>query len=114
MYWLCLWSYSPRRASRVGGTHSWSRHVRGQACRWIFQQNYHSGNGYLWVEVQGLCHVVFTVRQLISRQNPRLIADEYASHGYYTLIPDLFQGDSIPMWILKSRDPTSKISFTEK
>jgi dienelactone hydrolase len=27
----------------------------------------------------------------------KLIADDFASRGYLTLIPDLFEGDAVPM-----------------
>ena len=30
-------------------------------------------------------------------QNSKLMADQYAANGYYTLIPDLFDGDAIPV-----------------
>jgi len=30
-------------------------------------------------------------------QNSQLIADQFAANGYYTLIPDLFNGDPIPL-----------------
>ena len=32
--------------------------------------------------------------------NSRLLADELASHGFYVLIPDIFQGDSLDHSIL--------------
>lgn len=28
--------------------------------------------------------------------NTRLIADEFAKHGFLTVVPDLFQGDALP------------------
>lgn len=30
-------------------------------------------------------------------QNSQLMADQYAANGYYTIIPDLFNGDPIPL-----------------
>lgn len=30
-------------------------------------------------------------------QNSKLMADQFASNGYYTLLPDLFDGDPIPV-----------------
>lgn len=40
--------------------------------------------------------------------NTRLLADEYASHGFRVLIPDLFDGAELPQWTLSSRDPVNE------
>ncbi|KAI0712480.1 alpha/beta-hydrolase [Earliella scabrosa] len=37
--------------------------------------------------------------------NTRLLADEYASHGFRVVIPDLFNGYELPQWTLAARDP---------
>ncbi|KAK7033096.1 protein AIM2 [Favolaschia claudopus] len=40
--------------------------------------------------------------------NTRLLADEYASHGFRVLVPDLFDGYQIPQWTLSARDPVNE------
>ncbi|CAK5268433.1 unnamed protein product [Mycena citricolor] len=40
--------------------------------------------------------------------NTRLLADEYAAHGFRVVIPDLFNGFEVPQWTLSARDPTNE------
>lgn len=41
-------------------------------------------------------------------KNVRLLADNYAKAGFYVYIPDLHQGDSIPLDFLQSVEPPLK------
>lgn len=41
-------------------------------------------------------------------KNVRLLADNYAKAGFYVYIPDLHQGDSIPLEFLHSVEPPLK------
>jgi len=41
--------------------------------------------------------------------NVRLLADSYASKGFYALIPDVHQGDSLPIEFLQSVEPPLKV-----
>ncbi|KAI0629738.1 alpha/beta-hydrolase [Trametes polyzona] len=38
--------------------------------------------------------------------NTRLLADEYAARGFRVVVPDLFNGRSVPTWSLDVHDPT--------
>ncbi|KAI0923190.1 hypothetical protein AcV7_005773 [Taiwanofungus camphoratus] len=40
--------------------------------------------------------------------NTRLLADEYASRGFYVLVPDLFGGYELPQWTLSAGDPVNE------
>jgi len=42
-------------------------------------------------------------------KNVRLLADNYAKAGFYCLVPDLHQGDSIPLAFLQSVEPPLNI-----
>ncbi|CDO76700.1 hypothetical protein BN946_scf184975.g9 [Trametes cinnabarina] len=46
--------------------------------------------------------------------NNRLLADEYASHGFRVVVPDFFNGWELPRWTLNANDPAqgSKSLFT--
>jgi len=50
--------------------------------------------------------------------NTRLLADEYASNGFYVMVPDLVADDTIPEWVLKVGAPKNREldnkSLTEK
>ncbi|CDO76693.1 hypothetical protein BN946_scf184975.g2 [Trametes cinnabarina] len=37
--------------------------------------------------------------------NNRLLADEYASHGFRVVVPDFFNGWELPRWTLNANDP---------
>ncbi|KAI0647818.1 alpha/beta-hydrolase [Trametes meyenii] len=39
--------------------------------------------------------------------NTRLLADEYAAHGFRVVIPDFFNGWQIPTWSLNAHDPSN-------
>ncbi|KAI9058113.1 alpha/beta-hydrolase [Trametes sanguinea] len=40
--------------------------------------------------------------------NARLLADEYASHGFRVVMPDLFNGWELPLWTLNAKDPSNE------
>lgn len=46
-------------------------------------------------------------------QNVRLLADNYAKAGFYVYIPDLFEGDSLPIEFLQSVEPSLKAKEQE-
>lgn len=46
-------------------------------------------------------------------QNVRLLADNYAKAGFYVYIPDLFEGDSLPIEFLQSVEPSLKAKEEE-
>ncbi|KAI0330462.1 alpha/beta-hydrolase [Cubamyces sp. BRFM 1775] len=39
--------------------------------------------------------------------NMRLLADEYAAHGFRVVVPDLFSGWELPTWTLNAHDPSN-------
>ncbi|KAI8994230.1 alpha/beta-hydrolase [Trametes punicea] len=40
--------------------------------------------------------------------NTRLLADEYAEHGFRVVVPDLFDGSELPQWTLSANDPVNE------
>ncbi|KAH9889927.1 alpha/beta-hydrolase [Cubamyces lactineus] len=40
--------------------------------------------------------------------NTRLVADEYAAHGFRVVVPDLFNGWELPTWSLNAHDPYNR------
>ncbi|KAI0667760.1 alpha/beta-hydrolase [Trametes maxima] len=39
--------------------------------------------------------------------NTRLLADEYAAHGFRVVVPDFFNGWQVPTWSLNAHDPSN-------